>query len=115
MPLDQEKLMAEALLLIKAQQEWILAVPSGTILPAMPGIDRDWADTVEAALAAGSGEVHRPDKIGDLRATLFKANEALESCRTVYSGTRFQKAMYDESAVSGAKEAIKNLGGLVCK
>jgi hypothetical protein len=34
----------------QAMREWIDAVPDDTVLPAMPGCDRDWLDTVEAAL-----------------------------------------------------------------
>jgi hypothetical protein len=29
-----------------AMRDWIDAVPSDTVLPAMPGFDRDWADNV---------------------------------------------------------------------
>jgi len=29
-----------------AMREWIDAVPSDTVLPAMPGFDRDWADSI---------------------------------------------------------------------
>ena len=31
---------------IEAMREWIDAVPADTPLPAMPGFDRDWADTI---------------------------------------------------------------------
>jgi hypothetical protein len=34
----------------QAMREWIDAVPDDTVLPAMPGCDRDWIDTVEATL-----------------------------------------------------------------
>jgi hypothetical protein len=34
----------------QAMREWIDAVPDDTVLPAMPGCDRDWLDTVEAIL-----------------------------------------------------------------
>ena len=34
----------------QAMREWIDAVPDDTVLPAMPGCDRDWLDTVEATL-----------------------------------------------------------------
>jgi hypothetical protein len=34
----------------QAMREWIDAVPDDTVLPAMPGCDRDWLDTVEANL-----------------------------------------------------------------
>ena len=29
-----------------AMREWIDAVPKDTVLPAMPGFDRDWANSV---------------------------------------------------------------------
>ena len=32
----------------RAMREWIDAVPSTTVLPAMPGFDRDWVDSVIA-------------------------------------------------------------------
>jgi hypothetical protein len=34
----------------QAMREWIDAVPDDTVLPTMPGCDRDWLDTVEAAI-----------------------------------------------------------------
>jgi hypothetical protein len=34
----------------QAMKEWIDAVPDDIVLPAMPGCDRDWLDTVEANL-----------------------------------------------------------------
>ena len=30
----------------RAYREYVEAIPEGTVLPAMPGFDRDWADTV---------------------------------------------------------------------
>ena len=30
----------------KAMRDWIDAVPSDTVLPTMPGFDRDWADNI---------------------------------------------------------------------
>ena len=30
----------------EAMREWIDAVPNDTVLPAMPGFDRDWADNI---------------------------------------------------------------------
>jgi hypothetical protein len=30
----------------RAMREWIDAVPPDTVLPAMPGFDRDWADEI---------------------------------------------------------------------
>jgi hypothetical protein len=44
---DALKLALEA---HQAMREWIDAVPDDTVLPAMPGCDRDWLDTVEAIL-----------------------------------------------------------------
>ena len=31
---------------VEAMREWIDAVPNDTVLPAMPGFDRDWADDI---------------------------------------------------------------------
>lgn len=41
-------MIAELLEIIKAQQEYIDAIPDETAatFPAMPGLDRDWADEV---------------------------------------------------------------------
>jgi hypothetical protein len=44
-------LRKDALTAIRALREWVQAVPDDTPLPAMPGIDGDWLDEVEAALA----------------------------------------------------------------
>lgn len=30
----------------RAMRNWIDAVPKDTVLPAMPGFDRDWADNI---------------------------------------------------------------------
>lgn len=43
--------IVEALNAIQALREWVKAVPQDTPLPAMPGVDGDWLDAVEAALA----------------------------------------------------------------
>jgi len=42
------KLLKDLLEIIRAQQEYIDAIPTETaaVFPAMPGFDRDWADTV---------------------------------------------------------------------
>ena len=37
---------AELRAVARAMLEWIDAVPKDTVLPAMPGFDRDWADMV---------------------------------------------------------------------
>lgn len=49
---NQKELLNEALQLIRAQQEWIMAVPSGTPLPTMPGLDYMWAREVESKLSS---------------------------------------------------------------
>lgn len=36
----------ELLEALEAALEWIDAVPADTVLPAMPGFDRDWADAI---------------------------------------------------------------------
>jgi hypothetical protein len=60
--IDALKLALEA---HQAMREWIDAVPDDTVLPAMPGCDRDWLDTVEAnlkqALAAQPAPVQEPE------------------------------------------------------
>ncbi len=43
--------LEHALDLIQAQKDWIMAVPDDTVLPAMPGFDRERADRLEAFLA----------------------------------------------------------------
>ena len=48
----------------QAMREWIDAVPDDTALPTMPGCDRDWLDTVEAALAKqalAAQQEHEPE------------------------------------------------------
>jgi len=35
-----------------ALRDWIKAVPSDTVLPAMPGVDGDWLDEVEETIRA---------------------------------------------------------------
>ena len=54
------KRLRELLELAKAQQEWIDAVPEETILPAMPGYDRDLADRI---LATDLNNLARPTHI----------------------------------------------------
>jgi hypothetical protein len=41
-----EKQNEELLKVAVALREWIDAVPKETVLPAMPGVDRDWVDAV---------------------------------------------------------------------
>ena len=47
---QQRAVVQQALEAHQALREWILSVPSETVLPAMPGINGDWLDGVEAAL-----------------------------------------------------------------
>jgi hypothetical protein len=46
----KDKALKLALEAHQAMREWIDAVPDDTVLPTMPGCDRDWLDTVEANL-----------------------------------------------------------------
>jgi hypothetical protein len=48
--MNKDEALKLALEAHQAMREWIDAVPDDTVLPAMPGCDRDWLDTVEAAL-----------------------------------------------------------------
>jgi hypothetical protein len=48
--MTKDEALALALEAHQAMREWIDAVPDDTMLPAMPGCDRDWLDTVEANL-----------------------------------------------------------------
>jgi hypothetical protein len=60
-------LRKDALTAIRALREWVQAVPDDTPLPTMPGIDGDWLDDVEAALAAPEQPVavfHRCNNCG---------------------------------------------------
>lgn len=41
-----ERKLAETQSVARAALEWIDAVPADTVLPAMPGFDRDWAEGV---------------------------------------------------------------------
>ena len=52
--------IVEALNAIQALREWVKAVPQDTPLPAMPGVDGDWLDAVEAALARGPAVQQEP-------------------------------------------------------
>ena len=47
---DHTKAMRLALEIIRLQREWIMAVPQDTVLPSMPGFDREWVDRQIAAL-----------------------------------------------------------------
>ena len=49
-PPDHTKAMRLALEIIRLQREWIMAVPQDTVLPSMPGFDREWVDRQIAAL-----------------------------------------------------------------
>ncbi len=41
-----DKKKSRLLEIAKSLLEWVDAVPADTVLPAMPGMDRDWVDTV---------------------------------------------------------------------
>ena len=47
---DHTKAIRLALEIIRLQREWIMAVPQDTVLPSMPGFDREWVDRQIAAL-----------------------------------------------------------------
>ena len=47
---DHREAMRLALEIIRLQREWIMAVPQDTVLPVMPGFDREWVDRQIAAL-----------------------------------------------------------------
>ena len=49
-PPDHTKATRLALEIIRLQREWIMAVPQDTVLPVMPGFDREWVDRQIAAL-----------------------------------------------------------------
>mgnify|MGYP000376116685 CR=1 FL=1 len=65
---------------IRSLREWVQAVPQDTPLPAMPGIDGDWLDAVEAALAQ---EPAQPDRHAELKSWSLLAARALDDCHRV--------------------------------
>lgn len=54
------ELATEMLVAFRAVREWVQAVPQGTVLPAMPGCDGDWLDTVESTFAAALNSRYAP-------------------------------------------------------
>jgi hypothetical protein len=58
-----EALRKDALTAIRALREWVQAVPDDAQLPAMPGIDGDWLDEVEAALAEPESKEQSSERI----------------------------------------------------
>ena len=59
---DHTKAMRLALEIIRLQREWIMAVPQDTVLPVMPGFDREWVagfdrEWVDRQIAALEKEV----------------------------------------------------------
>lgn len=52
MPKDSKNLLSDSELAIRALREYIHALPDEVVaaLPAMPGIDGDWLDMVQAEL-----------------------------------------------------------------
>ena len=59
-----QQAQAEALSIIRALREWVEAVPAdvAAALPAMPGVDADWMDAVEAQLEAKQAAPQKPDQ-----------------------------------------------------
>lgn len=57
-----KKLLADAVTAIAALREYIQAIPDDVVaaLPAMPGVDGDWLEIVQASLKAAAG----PHKLG---------------------------------------------------
>ena len=51
---DDEVLIRQLTDLVQAQHDYIMALPADVVasLPAMPGFDGDWADTIKAAARA---------------------------------------------------------------
>jgi hypothetical protein len=64
--MDKDKALKLALEAHQAMREWIDAVPDDTVLPAMPGCDRDWLDTVEANLKKARALDKMADNARDL-------------------------------------------------
>lgn len=58
------QLLIEALDLIRAQKEWIMAVPQDLKLPTMPGLDRDLADDLEGKLQSA---IDAPEKLSEFQ------------------------------------------------
>lgn len=56
---DTKRLLADAACAIQALREWIHAVPDDVAasLPAMPGVDGDWLDEVQAGLKAATAPI----------------------------------------------------------
>lgn len=59
-----QQTQAEALSLIRALRAWVEAVPDdvAAALPAMPGVDADWMDAIEAQLEAQQAAPQMPDQ-----------------------------------------------------
>ena len=74
--LDNFSVVRNALYAIRALREWIRAVPENTPLPAMPGIDSDWLDDFESALAR---DAIKEDAIGAEREALISKCASLEA------------------------------------
>jgi hypothetical protein len=64
--MTKDEALALALEAHQAMREWIDAVPDDTVLPAMPGCDRDWLDTVEANLKKARALDKMADNARDL-------------------------------------------------
>ena len=57
---SDEALIRQLTDLVQAQHDYIMALPADVVasLPAMPGFDGDWADTIKAAARARLGGQH---------------------------------------------------------
>lgn len=75
MPTAREIEMHDAL---RAALEWIDAVPQDTVLPAMPGFDRDWVDgliyDIDREVKAKARPVEEDQFITDYKAAYAAAN-----------------------------------------
>jgi hypothetical protein len=63
--MNKDEALKLALEAHQAMREWIDAVPDDTVLPAMPGCDGDWLDTVEAALKQALAAQPAPVQVFD--------------------------------------------------
>lgn len=84
------ELMKQCVEVMDALREWIAAVPADIPLPAMPGVDGDWLDSVHEALKAEL-EKPEPEPYGWTVSGI---------CR-IYKGDYAEKATKDEAARCG--------------
>lgn len=73
-------IVADLIYIIKAQQEWIDAVPEEALTQTMPGIDGDWVDeTVDAAEKYETVEAGRNTFLYERNIALQEQNEEVMS------------------------------------